>query len=140
MKTHLSLTTSNLDTSISFYSALLDRQPAKILADYALFIAEDPGIELALALSERVAPSSGDHFGIWVESVDDVERAIARLTRHGLVTAIERDETCCYARQTKVWTSDPEGRRWEVYAVHEEAETGSDGAGGSCDGFCGCSD
>jgi len=35
---------------------------------------------------------------------------------------VEREETCCYANQTKVWASDPEGRRWETYFVHEDTE------------------
>jgi hypothetical protein len=29
---------------------------------------------------------------------------------------------CCYAKQTKVWTSDPEGRRWETHVVHAESD------------------
>jgi hypothetical protein len=38
MKTHLSLAASDLGRSISFYSKLLDAEPAKRLPDYALFI------------------------------------------------------------------------------------------------------
>ena len=33
-----------------------------------------------------------------------------------------RDTTCCYARQDKVWVSDPAGHRWEVYTVLEDVE------------------
>ena len=39
-----------------------------------------------------------------------------------LALDVEREETCCYADQAKVWASDPEGRRWETYFVHEEAD------------------
>jgi catechol 2,3-dioxygenase-like lactoylglutathione lyase family enzyme len=48
VKTHLSFATNDLARSIDFYSKLLDARPVKLLADYALFITERPGLELAL--------------------------------------------------------------------------------------------
>ena len=122
MKTHLNFATTDLAKSVSFYSTLLDAEPSKALPDYALFITENPGLELALDLRGSVAPSDDAHYGIFVETAADVERAIERLTAGGLAGSIEREETCCYANQTKVWAIDPEGRRWEVYAVHEDTE------------------
>lgn len=122
MKTHLNLATTDLEKSISFYSTLLNAHPAKTLSDYALFITDDPGLELALDLRESVEPTLDAHFGIFVEYAQAVETAIARLESAGLADSIEREDTCCYARQTKVWATDPEGRRWEVYTVHEDTE------------------
>jgi catechol 2,3-dioxygenase-like lactoylglutathione lyase family enzyme len=122
MKTHLNLATTDLEKSVAFYSTLLNAQPAKVLSDYALFITDEPGLELALDLSDSVAPTRDMHFGVYVESAQEVERAIARLEAGGLASSIEREETCCYANQTKVWAIDPEGRRWEVYTVHEDTE------------------
>jgi catechol 2,3-dioxygenase-like lactoylglutathione lyase family enzyme len=122
MKTHLNLATTDLDKSVGFYSTLLNAKPAKRLADYALFITDDPGLELALDLSDSVTPTRDMHFGLYVETANQVERAIERLEAAGLATSIERQETCCYANQTKVWAIDPEGRRWEVYTVHEDTE------------------
>jgi len=122
MKTHLNLATTNLDKSVAFYSALLGSKPAKVLNDYALFVTDEPGLELALDLRDRVQTGTDSHYGVYVESASDVDTAIARLAEAGLVSAIEREETCCYANQTKVWATDPEGRRWEVYTVHEEME------------------
>ena len=122
MKTHLNLATVDLDKSVAFYSALLGAAPAKKLADYALFITDEPGLELALDLRHHVQTGTDSHYGVYVESASDVETAIARLEEAGLVSSIEREETCCYANQTKVWAVDPEGRRWEVYTVHEETE------------------
>jgi predicted enzyme related to lactoylglutathione lyase len=121
VKIHLNLATTDILKSVEFYSALLDTTPAKLLGDYALFVTEQPGLELALGLSDNVSPETDAHYGVYVETVDGVERAIARLEQAGLVSSIEREETCCYATQTKVWTTDPEGRRWEVYTVHEDA-------------------
>ena len=122
MKTHLNLATTDLEKSVAFYATLLDAKPSKVLQDYALFITDQPGLELALDRSERVSPSHDAHYGIYVETADDVQRAIERLEAAGLISSIEREETCCYANQTKVWASDPEGRRWEVYTVHEDTE------------------
>ena len=122
MKTHLNLATTDLDKSVAFYSALLGAGPAKVLPDYALFITDQPGLELALDLRSHVQAGTDSHYGVYVESTSDVETAIARLEEAGLVSSIEREETCCYASQTKVWAIDPEGRRWEVYTVHENTE------------------
>jgi len=128
MKMHLNLATRDLDASVAFYAALLDVQPAKTLPDYALFISEHPGLELALDLDPNARAAGGQHFGIVVDSSDAVDEQTARLQRAGYDVGVEREETCCYANQTKVWTSDPEGRRWETYFVHEETAARDDAA------------
>jgi len=126
MKMHLNLATRDLDASVAFYSALLDARPAKKLDDYALFVTEQPGLELALDLDGGAQAGHGQHFGIVVESVDAVDAQIARLQSGGYAVDVEHEETCCYANQTKVWASDPEGRRWETYVVHEDTAARDD--------------
>jgi catechol 2,3-dioxygenase-like lactoylglutathione lyase family enzyme len=131
MKLHLNLATRDLARSVAFYSTLLDVQPTKRLDDYALFITQNPGLELALDLDEHAQAGRGEHFGFAVDTVDAVDAQIARLEAAGYAIDIEREETCCYANQTKVWATDPDGRRWETYVVHEE--TGArDAAGATC--------
>jgi catechol 2,3-dioxygenase-like lactoylglutathione lyase family enzyme len=130
MKTHLNLATADLDKSVAFYSTLLQHAPLKHFGDYALFVTDDPALELALELDPSVEEIHGAHFGIAVDSTASVDAAIERLKSAGLDTSIEREETCCYAQQTKVWTTDPDGRRWEVYTVL--AETGE--TAGCCAG------
>jgi catechol 2,3-dioxygenase-like lactoylglutathione lyase family enzyme len=120
MKMHLNLPTRDINASVAFYSTLLGATPAKKLDDYALFVTEQPALELALDLDERAEAATGQHFGIVVETVDAVEAQISRLEAAGYATDVEREETCCYANQTKVWASDPEGRRWETYVVHAD--------------------
>lgn len=132
MKTHLSFGTANLQKSVDFYATLLDARPKKVLNDYALFITNDPGLELALDLRDRVAPGSDAHYGVYVETEEDVERAIVRLEAAGLAASVEREETCCYANQTKVWATDPEGRRWEIYTVHTDTEERDDAQRSCC--------
>jgi catechol 2,3-dioxygenase-like lactoylglutathione lyase family enzyme len=127
MKTHLNLGTKDLAKSISFYRTLLDAEPAKSFDDYALFITDDPGMELALDRDVSAKPGRSVHFGVVVESVEAVDAAIARLQAAGVTVDIEREETCCYATQTKVWAADPDGRRWEVYTVLQDTETRNDG-------------
>lgn len=102
-----------------------------MLRDYALFVTEEPGLELALDLANSVSPSHDEHYGICVDSIEAVERAATRLQEMGLVSSIEREETCCYANQTKVWATDPTGRRWEIYTVHEDTNE-RDAAGTNC--------
>jgi catechol 2,3-dioxygenase-like lactoylglutathione lyase family enzyme len=132
MKIHLNLATSDLDQAVSFYAILLDAKPAKMLTDYALFITEQPALELALDPRDVVLPSDDVHYGICVETPDEVNRAIERLAAAGLAASIEREETCCYANQTKVWAIDPDGRHWEVYTVHADTGVRRDHDTGCC--------
>lgn len=120
MKTHISLRTRRLEASVRFYATLLGIAPAKHYDDYALFLASDPPLELALNSAESVAPAHDTHYGIAVESGTAVDAAIERLRGAGFPVEIEVEETCCYAKQNKVWARDPDGRRWETYAVLEE--------------------
>ena len=122
MKTHLNLRTADLERSVSFYRTLLDAEPAKVFEDYALFITQEPGLELALDRDASVRVDESAHFGVVVDSTQAVDAAIARLQQAGQPIDVERDETCCYAKQTKVWAADPDGRRWEVYTVLEDTE------------------
>jgi catechol 2,3-dioxygenase-like lactoylglutathione lyase family enzyme len=132
MKTHINLATADLDRSVAFYTTLLDAKPAKVLSDYALFITENPGMELALDLRDKVTRATDAHYGIYVETSNEVDRAIDRLNQSGLVASIEREQTCCYAKQSKVWAIDPDGRHWEVYTVHEEAQDANRRQVGCC--------
>lgn len=127
MKVHLNLGARDLKKSAAFYATMLGVSPVKQYEDYALFIAEDPGLELALDREADPHISHADHYGLVVDSEQAVEAAIARLSAAGFETDVETNETCCYARQTKVWTRDPDGRRWETYVVHEDTEMRDDG-------------
>ncbi|MDE2571264.1 MAG: VOC family protein [bacterium] len=122
MKTHLNLRTRDLDASVAFYRTMLNLEPMKHYGDYALFVAEDPGLELALDLDPQAKAGESAHYGIVVETPEAVDAAIDRLRAAGLNLEIEMEQTCCYAKQNKAWATDPDGRRWEVYTVLEEME------------------
>ena len=116
---HVSLDVPDLDHAVAFYRELLGIDPAKTKPGYAKFEVVDPPVALAL---QQAGGSSLSHLGIRVGSTAEVESASARLEQSGLATFDERDTTCCYARQDKVWVSDPAGNRWEVYTVLEDVD------------------
>jgi catechol 2,3-dioxygenase-like lactoylglutathione lyase family enzyme len=120
MKMHLNLATRDLNASVAFYRTLLLAEPAKQYADYALFLTEQPGLELALDLDAHANVREGAHYGVVVEEAADVDATIARLQAAGYPIDVETAETCCYAVQNKVWATDPDGRRWETYYVIAE--------------------
>jgi catechol 2,3-dioxygenase-like lactoylglutathione lyase family enzyme len=121
MKPHLAITVSDVSRSTPFYRALLDAEPAKVRPGYAKFEPDDPGIVLALIEGER---SDGlgafNHGGIKVSSTDEVLATRLRLKQAGLATFDEMDTECCYARQDKIWVTDPDGTPWEVFTVLED--------------------
>ena len=133
MKTHISLQTKNLTDSVRFYTTLLGATPAKRYDDYALFVTDEPGLELALNTAREVAAADA-HYGIAVSSSDAVDAAISRFRAAELDVDIEVEETCCYAKQNKAWVRDPDGRRWETYVVLEEVAP--EDAESCCTGAC----
>ena len=132
MKMHLNLSTRDLGASVSFYRTLLCAEPVKHYDDYALFLTENPGLELALDAEPTTNVGEGAHYGIVVEQAKDVNAAIERLRAAGHAVEIETEETCCYAVQNKVWATDPDGRRWETYFVLAETERRANGAAACC--------
>jgi catechol 2,3-dioxygenase-like lactoylglutathione lyase family enzyme len=128
MKMHLNLATRDLARSVSFYRTLLSAEPVKHYPDYALFLTDEPGLELALDADPATEVGESAHYGIVVETSEDVDAAIARLRTAGYPVDIETGETCCYAVQNKVWSTDPDGRRWETYFVIEETEARDESA------------
>jgi len=116
---HLSLDVPDLEGAVAFYRELFGVAPAKQKPGYAKFELLDPPVAFAL----QEAPRAGlSHLGIRVASTDEVEEASSRLEDQGLATFDERDTSCCYARQDKVWVKDPAGNDWEVYTVLEDVE------------------
>ncbi|MGH2978785.1 MAG: ArsI/CadI family heavy metal resistance metalloenzyme [Solirubrobacterales bacterium] len=123
MKPHLALTVSDVEQSVPFYRALLDAEPAKLKPGYAKFEPRDPAIVLALIQGERGDTLGAfNHGGIKVSTTDEVLATRLRLKQAGLATFDEMDTECCYARQDKIWVTDPDGTPWEVFTVIEDVE------------------
>lgn len=117
-RVQLALNVSDLDSAVEFYRRLFGTEPAKLRSGYANFAIADP--PLKLILFEGDAGGTVNHLGVEVPSSDDVAQHSARLTGEGLATQAEDHVACCHALQDKVWVTDPDGARWEVYTVLED--------------------
>ena len=118
LKTHVALNVTNLDKSISFYQAMFGVKPVKHKVDYAKFDIANPPLNLTLNLASSVLSGGAlSHLGVQVESTQDVQAAVKRFTEAGLDLFTEENTDCCYALQDKVWVTDPDQNKWEVFVV-----------------------
>lgn len=118
----LSLNVGDFEAAVAFYSRLFG-SPAKLRPGYANFAVDDPPLKLVLNSPGNGPGGTINHLGVEVTSSGEVTRAEARLAAGGLAIEPERGAVCCYARQDKVWTHDPDGVAWEYYTVLEHVET-----------------
>ncbi|MDR6224186.1 ArsI/CadI family heavy metal resistance metalloenzyme [Desmospora profundinema] len=122
LKPHVAVNVKNLDDSVAFYRHLFGEEPAKVRPGYAKFDLEEPALNFTL--NEGGKTDGGiNHLGIQVESTEAVLAAKERLKNAGLASFDEMDTTCCYARQDKIWVTSPDGHRWEIFFVKEDAES-----------------
>lgn len=121
MRPHLSLDVRNVSASVQFYQKVFGIAPQKQTADYAKFDVHAPALNLSL-VSSTGSVSSVNHLGIEVESIDEIAVWKQRLQEQGILEKVENNIACCFARQDKLWFSDPDGNAWEVFTVHEQLE------------------
>ncbi|TLS37167.1 ArsI/CadI family heavy metal resistance metalloenzyme [Pseudalkalibacillus caeni] len=121
-RTHVGLNVTDLEKSISFYTKLFGEEPVKVKAGYAKFLPENLSLNFTLNLREEVSGNQVGHFGIQVESLDEVLAQKDRLEKLGFFAREEMNTTCCYALQDKFWISDPDGNEWEFFFTKEDIE------------------
>jgi lactoylglutathione lyase len=114
---HVHLYVDDLSRNIAFYSNLFAAQPARVEADYAKWMLDDPPVNFAI--SARGREPGLDHFGIQADSDAELAalEARARATQGPLLD--EGQTTCCYARSDKHWITDPQGIAWEHFHTLE---------------------
>jgi catechol 2,3-dioxygenase-like lactoylglutathione lyase family enzyme len=119
---HMGVAVGNLEKSVAFYSTLFGQGPTKARPRYAKFEVAEPPVNLALnEVGGATGPTSPvAHFGIQVKSTGAVGVFADRLRAAGLLSSVEDNVTCCFAVQNKVWATDPDGNRWEVYVVLDD--------------------
>jgi catechol 2,3-dioxygenase-like lactoylglutathione lyase family enzyme len=122
-RVQLALRVGDLEGSIAFYTKLFGVEPAKRRPGYANFAVTEPPLKLVLLAGEDGQTTALDHLGVEVETTDQVSAATARLADEGLDTAVQDDNTCCYAVQDKVWVHGPGTEPWEVYVVKADSAT-----------------
>src|SRR5215471_5053897 len=122
IKPHVSLNISNIDASVAFYEKVFGVPASKRRPGYAKFDLATPSLNLTMQEAPRTGVNAS-HFGVQVASTEDVAVVWTRFKEAGLATFTERDTSCCYALQDKVWVEDPDGNMWEVFVVKGEAAT-----------------
>ena len=110
---HVHLHVDNLANSIAFYSRLFAAEPARVEADYAKWMLDDPRVNFAI--STRGAQAGIDHLGFQVDDAAELADLKARATSADLALLDEGQTTCCYARSEKHWVTDPQGIAWEHF-------------------------
>lgn len=120
---HIGLAVSNLANSVAFYRSLFGVEPTKTKDRYARFEVAEPPVNLSLSETPHAKGPTDpvSHFGIQLKLAQSVREVGNRLQSEGLPTRTESEVNCCHAVQEKVWTMDPDGQRWEVYAVLDDA-------------------
>jgi len=121
MKFHACLNVSDLERSLTFYSALFGVGPVKAYEDYAKFEIDVPPLVLSLKPKRSCAGGPLNHLGLRVTSLEGLEAIHTRLKAVGARIGRQDDVACCYARQSKLWITDPDQTLWEVYVFHEDA-------------------
>ena len=119
MRPHVSLNVSDVGKSVEFYKKVFGLEPQKQTQSYAKFDLKTPALNFSMQ-SGIGEISRVSHLGIEVDSADEVMKWQKALTEQGLVKLVESDTNCCFARQDKVWFTDPDGNEWEVFYVHEQ--------------------
>lgn len=119
MRPHLSLDVQHVPASVEFYQKVFGVAPHKQTMDYAKFDLREPELNLALVASTGRG-SVVNHLGIEVESTDEIAMWKQRLLEQGILEKVEEGVACCFARQDKLWFTDPDGNPWEIFMVHEQ--------------------
>jgi catechol 2,3-dioxygenase-like lactoylglutathione lyase family enzyme len=118
-RVHVGLAVRDLERSVEFYEKLLDQPATKTRPGYAKFEVDQPPLNLALnRVGGPTCPNNPvAHYGIQVKSTEAVREMNDRLTAAGIPTEVEENVTCCYAVQNRIWLTDPDGNKWEVFVV-----------------------
>ncbi len=119
MRLQLALNVRDLDEAVAYYGELFNAEPHKRHPGYANFAIDQPPLKLVL-FEDPEAAERLNHLGVEAFAEAEVVDAEQRLRNAGILTQVQRDETCCHATQNKVWSSDPQGLRWEWYRIVDD--------------------
>jgi catechol 2,3-dioxygenase-like lactoylglutathione lyase family enzyme len=114
MKMHVALNALRFDESVRFYRALLGVAPARLIRGFAKFDVAEPELNLTLTTSTNSCAGALNHLGIQLSSSAALGATIDRLRAEGLPIE-EEDISCCDSLQQKVWVTDPNGYKWEMF-------------------------
>ncbi len=133
---HIGLNVKDLDASVQFYSELFGAEPSVLKDDYAKWMLEDPRVNFSV--TSRCGIEHDIHFGIQVDSEEELSDTAGRLRQAGRKVVDEPNAVCCYHRSEKAWVADPQNLLWETFlTVGEATEYGEDNS--ELDALCGAS-
>ena len=110
---HVHIHVDDLAQSIAFYSRLFAAEPARVEADYAKWMLDDPRVNFAI--STRGDTPGLDHLGFQVDDAAELAQLKARAESADMALLDEGATSCCYARSEKHWITDPQGIAWEHF-------------------------
>lgn len=110
---HVHLHVDDLAQNIAFYSRLFNAEPTRVERDYAKWMLDDPRVNFAI--STRGARPGLDHLGFQVDDAEELAELKARAESADMALLDEGQTTCCYARSSKHWITDPQGVAWEHF-------------------------
>lgn len=120
---HISLNVRDLGQSVAFFEALLGQPPAKHHPDYAKFEVAQPPLVLSLEpCTHGCKGGAVNHLGLRLTAGANLGAWQMRLLSAGFPVQQLDGVECCYARQTKIWTCDPDGNLWEIYTLEEDID------------------
>ena len=120
MRIQLALNVRDIDEAVDYYGKLFGAPPHKRRPGYANFALDEPPLKLVL-FENPDAPERINHLGVEVFDAAHVREAGARLEAANILAESEEQVVCCHAEQTKVWSDEPQGLRWEWYAITDDA-------------------
>lgn len=133
-RVHIHLFVDDVAASTGFYNGLFTSTPSLEKDDYVRWELTDPPLNFAISNHGKAGI---DHLGIQSEDSAELEKMIAQYNN----TETENDKldnpdetSCCYARSTKSWLSDPQGTQWELFTTHhnESAFYGESSSSSCC--------
>ena len=132
MRAHISLNVSNIEKSVEFYQKIFGEKPQKQNLSYAKFDLEFPALNFALQVANTDELSRVGHLGIEIDSIHSLNLWRERLQRAGIITRDELGTNCCFALQDKIWITDPDQNRWEIFLVKQQLPVNSSARPNCC--------
>jgi catechol 2,3-dioxygenase-like lactoylglutathione lyase family enzyme len=114
---HVHVSVDDLEANVKFYSTVFGSRPTVVKSDYAKWMVDDPRINFAI--SKRGSATGIDHFGVQVESDEELAALRQQVSGAQIAALDQPDSACCYARSDKYWTTDPQGIPWETFHTLE---------------------
>ncbi len=110
---HVHAHVEDLAASVAFYSKLFATEPARLEADYAKWMLEDPRVNFAV--STRGGTPGVDHLGFQTDTEEELAELKERAKAADMTLLDDGNVSCCYARSEKHWVTDPQGIAWEHF-------------------------